>query len=114
MWVVSEHEDWVMKRGILSPPAGPIAFAPRATYRSEHVPSHDRGAHTRSPPREEVIVESLASAFSANHLVAASGSEQPIVDLHTTYPEWIVEILMGSSGVTIQRDREIAHEQPGH
>src|SRR5450631_779261 len=57
--MVSEHEDRVMKGRILSPPAGPIALAPWATYWAEHVPTHDGGTHTRFPLREEVVVKPL-------------------------------------------------------
>jgi hypothetical protein len=49
---VSKHEDRVVKGRFLSPPAGPLALAPGSTYRAEHVPAHDGGTHTRSPPRE--------------------------------------------------------------
>src|ERR1022692_382349 len=104
MRVVSEHEDRVMKGGILSPPAGPLALAPRATYWTEHVPTHDGGAHTRFPLREEVVVESLATAFSANHSTAAEGSEHPFVELGTANPERVAEVLVGAGGVTVERD----------
>jgi len=113
-WMVSEYEHRVVKRGILSPPAVPIGSAPRATNRSEHVPTHDGGAHTGFPPREEFVVEPLAPARLADHSIAASGGEQPVVELHATHPEWIVEILMGPSDVPIQGDRQIAHKQSRH
>src|ERR1039458_6937977 len=90
MRLVSEHEDRVMIGGVLSPPAGPLALVPRSTYRAEHVPTHDRGTHTRSPLREEVVVESLPSAFSADHLAAAAGGEHPFVQLTAPNPERIV------------------------
>ena len=111
MRLVSEHEDRMMKGRILSPPAGPLALAPGATYRPEHVPTHDGGTHTRFPLREEVIVESLTTAFSADHLTAAAGSEDPFVELSAPNTERMVEILVGPGGVTIERDREVAHEQ---
>ena len=77
---MSEHEDRVMKGGMFSPPAGPLAL-PTGHVSAEHVPAHDGGAHASLPLREEVIVESLATAFSADHLTAAAGSEHPSVEL---------------------------------
>ena len=44
----------------------------------------------------------------------AAGDEDPFVELHTSNPERIVEILVGPGGVTIKRDRVIAHEQSRH
>jgi hypothetical protein len=35
--LVSENEDRMSKGRLLSPPAGPLAVAPRSTYRTEHV-----------------------------------------------------------------------------
>jgi hypothetical protein len=66
--VVREHEDRVMKRGLCSPPAGPVAVASRPTDRTEHVPTHDGGANAGLPLRHEVVIYSMASAFPAGHL----------------------------------------------
>jgi hypothetical protein len=100
--VVSEHEDWVVKGGIFPPPTGPLARLPRATYRAEHVATHDGRTNTRLPLREEVVVESFATAFSPDHLIAAAGCEQPFVELEAPNPEWIVNILVRPGCVTIE------------
>ena len=101
---MSEHEHRVMKGGFLSPPTGPVALAPWATYRAKHVPTHDGGTHTRCPLREELVVESFTSAFFSNHLPAAPGGKDPFVELHAPYAERIVDILVGSGGVTVERN----------
>src|ERR1019366_1663295 len=109
-----ERLDRVMKGRILSPPAGPIALAPWATYWAEHVPTHDGGTHTRFPLREELVVEPFISAIIADHLTPAAGGEHPFVELTTPNPERIVEILVEPGGVTIERDREVTHQQSRH
>src|ERR1700722_6897339 len=78
--VVSEHEYRVVKGRILSPPADPLVLDPRPTYRAEHVPPHDGGAHARSPRREELVVEPLLSAVNADHLNPATGAEDPFLE----------------------------------
>ena len=100
--MVSEYEDRVMKGRFLSPPACPLTVIPRATYRTEHVATHDGGADTNFPPREELVVESLTAAFLTDHLIAAAGGEGPFGELATPYPERILEILMGCGGITIE------------
>ena len=107
---MSQDEDWMTKGRFLSPPAGPIALVPRATYRAEHVPTHDRCADTRSPFREELVVDPLISAFIADHLTPAASGEDPFVELSAADPQRMVEILVGSRGVTVERDRKVAHE----
>ena len=114
MRVVSEHEDRVMKGGLLSPPAGPLAIAPGSTYRPEHVPTHDGGAHTRSPLREVLVIDPRVAAVIADHLPSAAGGEDPFVELHAPETERMVEILVGPSGVPVERDREVSNEQSGH
>ncbi len=109
--MVREHKDRVMKWRLVPPPASPLALAPWAPYRAEHVPTHDGGTHTRSPFREEVVIESFTTAFSADHLIAAAGGEDPFVERGASYTERMVEILVGPGGVTIERDRKVAHEQ---
>jgi hypothetical protein len=100
--LVGEHEDRMTKGRLLPPPAGPLALAPRATYRAEHVPAHDGGTDTRPPLREELVVESFVSAVTVDHLSSAAGGEDPLVELHAPDPERMIEILVGSGGVTIE------------
>src|ERR1700722_10635322 len=100
-----------MKGRIISPPARPLTLAPGSTDRAEHVPTHDRRADTRFPLREEGVVEALTSAFSADHLAAAAGFEDPIVELGTPNPERILEILQRPRGVAIERNRVVTHKQ---
>src|SRR5580700_3298934 len=103
-----------MEGRIFSPPARPLAPCPRAADRAEHVPTHDGGTDTRCTLREEGVVEPLTSAFSADHLTAASGSEDPFMELGSPDPERIVEILVGPGAVAVERDRVVAHEQSRH
>jgi hypothetical protein len=114
MRLVSKHEHRVVEGGNLSPPAGPLALAPRSSDRAEHVPAHDGGAHARFPLREEVVVQSLSSTFSADHLTAAASGENPVMELGTSDTERMIEILVEPGGIAIERDREVADEQPRH
>jgi len=59
-------------------------------------------ADTNAPPREELVVESLTASFFTDHLIAAAGGEDPIVELGTPYPERILEILMECGAITIE------------
>src|ERR1700722_13894006 len=104
----------MMKGRILSPPARPLALVPRTTDRAEHVPTHDGGTDTGSSLREEGIVDPLITAFSADHLPAAAGSEDPFVESGSPNPEGILEVLVGPRAVAIERDRVVAHKQSGH
>src|SRR5207248_8925952 len=114
-WMVGEHEYRVMKRRIVAPPAFPVFVLPFAADRSEHVAAHDRRADASITSRNELIVEALlAGTLRTVDLTEGAGGKRPFVQSAAAHAERIVQALVRSRRVAVERDREVVHAQFWH
>src|SRR5437764_15225719 len=90
--VVCEHEDRSVVRGLVAPPAAPVAL-PRTANRPEHVASH----HVRAAWAEQQVA--CASVGVVQRLV-----EMPAMQLDTATAEGVLEALVRSCDKTVERN----------
>src|SRR6188768_2540549 len=104
--MVSEDEDGIVVRRIVSPPALP-RLVPRARAAAEHVPSHDGGAGAG----EDVLGERRAlvdlPAFLAMALAERLERDQPLVELLTAYAERLLRRLVPAGDKAVDRHRDV-------
>src|SRR5579859_5705192 len=112
--IVGEHEDRVMVRRVVSPPALPLVVAPRSADWTEHVAPYDRGADAGVAPCGELVVEPRGAAARAEHPLEGASGERPLVQPRATHAQRVVEILPGAGSVAVQRDREVVYAQLWH
>jgi len=107
--MVGEDEDRVMIGRIISPPAGPLLVRPPSAYRPEHVAAHDRCPDPGEASGDEVVVETVLATLLPLHLQARSGLEHPGMEVLAADAEGILQALIRSGPVAVQRDGEIGH-----
>src|ERR1044072_5903891 len=91
--VVREHEDGVVERRIVAPPAGPGILRPRPGLAAEHVAAHDRGARRRAP-----VLDDLLALVPLAPLGAVCGPprlelEGPLVQPHAADAQRVLDAL---------------------
>src|SRR5438477_526859 len=105
--MVCEDEDRMVERRIVAPPALPRIVLPRPGTAAEHVPAHDR----RARAAEDVLGEQCArvdlAAFSAVALAERLERHQPLVELLTANPERMLQALVGTGDIAIERHGDV-------
>ena len=101
-------------RRVVTPPTRPLLVAPRPTDRAEHVAAHDRRADALVALSHEPVIGAFVTAHLAEHLTGGAGAEHPLVQLGAADTESVVDVLGGSSPVSVERDREVVHAQLLH
>src|SRR5262245_871263 len=112
--VMRKHEDRDVIGGILAPPSLPTLIAPRAPHWPEHVTAHDPGANVLEATRGEVVVDAFSadlvtdqrSSEVRGRLLERRRAEDPIVQRHTSRSHGVVQVLVETGAVTIDRDSE--------
>src|SRR6185437_4459002 len=104
--MVSEDENGVMERRIVSPPALP-RLVPRSRAAAEHVPAHDG----RTGVAEDVLGERGArvdlAAFLAVALAERLERDQPVVELLAADPERLLWRLVRTGDEAVDRHRDV-------
>src|SRR6185437_9721430 len=104
--MVSEDENGVMERRIVSPPALP-RLVPRSRAAAEHVPAHDR----RAGAAEDVLGERGARVDLAAFLAVAPAERlervQPGVKILTADPERMLSRLVRAGDEAVDRHRDV-------
>ena len=113
-WVVGEYEDLMVIRRVVAPPALPALIGPWAPDRSEHVAAHDRGADAGIALHHETVVDALVALLLAKHSKPGACLENPFVEQRPSHSERIVDVLVRTGAVTVDRDREIVDPQLRH
>src|SRR5919106_5503276 len=113
--VMGQDEDGNVIGRVVPPPPLPFIVWPRPTDRSEHVPSEDPGADILEAPRGEVLVDA-GRALVATHDVALEcpRREEPLVELLPANAERIVDVLIRTCSVSVERDGEAFNSYLGH
>ena len=100
--VVGEHEDRVVERRVLAPPAVPARLAPRPRAAAEHIAAHDR--------RADVLERALHHRRARVHLAALlpvrpaprRERERPPVQMHPALPERLLDGRVGAGDEAVE------------
>src|SRR5688572_5561527 len=114
MRVVREHENWMVVRRVVPPPAPPVFVCPLPANRAEHVAAHDRRAESFIPTLGELIVEPRLAALLSGHLVPHLCCKHPVMDVLAAPAERLFAGLVRAGAVAIQRDREVMDSELRH
>src|SRR6185312_13147715 len=112
--VVGEDEHGNVIGRIRPPPALPAHVRPGATTRREHVSPEYPRTHVPESPRSEIVVHSRFTTFLSMHLPPGASRKEPPVQLLSADAERIVEALIGTRSVAVDRDREAVDPNCGH
>src|SRR5678815_3124235 len=99
-----EHRDAI--RGLVPPPALPALIRPRATHGAEHVAAEYPRADVRESPRRTVVVRTGFAVLVALHVLPRSGVDKPVEQLGTADAQRMLQILVRSGAVAVDRYRE--------
>jgi len=78
-----------------------------ATDRAEHVAPHDGGADAHVAAGDESVIEAPVATVLADHLATGAGCAHPFVQSCNHPPRAVVEILVWSGRVAVERDRKV-------
>src|SRR5947199_8769009 len=104
--MISEDEDGMVEGRIVSPPALP-RFVPGSRAAAEHVPAHDG----RAGAAEDLLGKRRArvdlAAFLAVALAERFERYQPLVELLTADSERMLQALVGTGDIAVQRHGDV-------
>jgi hypothetical protein len=103
--MVGEHEDRVVVGRILPPPPLPVFVPPLVPHRTEHVAAHHGGADAGEARGHRVVVDAGGAARLADHGPPGARLEHPLVQARTADTEWVLQILIGTGDVPVERHR---------
>jgi hypothetical protein len=104
--VVGEHEDRMLERRLVAPPAPP-GLVPRAGAAAEHPAAHDRGARVRDRLAQDLVVGVRLAAVPAVHLAEARQADGPLVELLAARAERLVGPGVGSRDIAVEGGRDV-------
>src|SRR5256885_1548743 len=112
--MVGEHEDGLVKRWVVSPPAVRVGVVlPGPFAAAEHTTPHHDGAGRAQRFRDELVVRSGLSAGEAVGLAPALERKDPLVQLVSPLAKRILECRARPGDVAVERDRnfrdDLAH-----
>src|SRR6476619_6837432 len=99
-----EHRDAI--RRLVTPPALPAVVRPSATHGAEHVAAEYPRADVRESPRRAVVVGTGFTALVALHVLPRPGVDKPVEQLGTADAQRMLQILVRSGAVAVDRYRE--------
>src|SRR5688572_4089518 len=114
MRVVREHENGMVVRRVVPPPAPPVFVCPLPANRAEHVAAHDRRAESFIPTLGELIVEPRLAALLSGHSAPHFCCEHPVVDILAAPAERLFAGLVRAGAVAIQGDGEVMDSELRH
>src|SRR6185437_5201431 len=113
--VVREYEHRRVVGRVVAPPAAPGFVGPRATHGPEHVAPEDPGADVCEAACREVIVDAGLAALGAQHaLRRGAGGEYPLEHREATHAQRVLEALVRSGPIAVDRQPEGLYAQFGH
>src|SRR6267143_6472551 len=120
--MVREHEDGHVVGRVVAPPSHPAVVGPGAARRREHVAAHDPGAEVVKAARGKVVVDTFSadlvtdqrSSEVAGHLLECLRAEHPLVQRHPPDAHRIVQSLVRTGAVAIDRDSKCVYSKPRH
>src|SRR5215471_12915349 len=112
---MGEHKDRRVVRRVRPPPSLPGIVLPVAPNRPKHVAPQDPGADIFERLQSKIVVDALAAAAFAVHLLECLGSHEPLVQFETANAQRIVQILAGPGAKSVDRngkrgDPDFAHD----
>src|SRR5580704_2853023 len=107
--MMSQHEDWRVKNGIVTPPAFPILVGPWAALWSELVTAHDFGSDTSSPVVGESLVGTVAAARISMHAAEKPGIQNRLKEPMSSMSEWLLERLSLTGTEAVERNSEVVN-----
>src|SRR6188474_1272338 len=101
--MMREHENGMVVRWILAPPADPgIVPLPGPGMTAEHVAPHDRGANARERLFYEVVAGVFLAARLPLHLVPEPEREEPLVEALAADSKRFLHALVGTGDEAVE------------
>src|SRR5215472_3726309 len=104
--MVRENEYGRVVRRVRAPPPFPAVVRPRTSNWPKHVATEDPRSDVREPPGGEVVVDSHGASVTPMYLLKGLGGAEPLVQRHAPDAQRIIEVLIGTSAVAVDRDRK--------
>lgn len=113
--VMGQDEDWSMIRRIVSPPAFPVSVRPFPTKGAEHVPPQNPGSDILKATGGEIIVNpGRAAVLAKQGLLKGASRDQPLVQFRAANAERMVEVLIRTGCVAVEREGEAINANSSH
>src|SRR5512143_1536444 len=106
---MGKHEYGGVVWGFLAPPALPAVVRPGAAHRAEHIAAKNPGADAGQSFCGHIVVDPGLATLLAVHLLPGTGVEDPVHEQGSSDPERVLQILVWSGTVAVQRDGEAVH-----
>lgn len=100
--VMGQDKDRRVVWRVIAPPAPPTVVRPGTSTCGEHIAAQDPGANILKPSSRELVIDTRAATFAAEHVLYGPGCECPLMQLDPTHAKRIFKALIGSGAVTIQ------------
>src|SRR5262249_18477072 len=94
---------------LLAPPASPALVRPRAAHRAEHVAAQNPSTDAGEALYRHLVIDARFAPFHAMHLAPHSRRDEPFHKLGAANTERILQVLIRSSSVAIDRDAKALH-----
>ena len=112
--MMREHEHVGVIRRRVAPPALPVVIGPVAANRAEHVAAEDPGADVLETTGHEIIVHAGGALTLSNHAPEGARVRHPFVEREAAAAKRVVEVLVRTRSIAVERDREGMDAKPGH
>jgi hypothetical protein len=112
--MMGQDEDLDVIGRIVSPPTLPLGVRPIPANGTEHVPPKNPGPDIAKATRREIVVNPGGTAIPGEHgLLEPAGRDQPLVQFLAADAERMVEVLIGTRSVSVEREGETFNANPG-
>src|SRR6185503_8749100 len=112
--VIGQNEHRTVVLRVVAPPSLPGVVRPGSANRAEHVAAEDPGADVVEAPPGEAVIDARVAALLSEHLADRASGQRPAVQPHAADAQWVVEALVGSSAIAVERNGEGVHAKFGH
>jgi hypothetical protein len=112
--MVGQDENWDVKWRVVTPPPLPCIVGPRSSDWAEHVSTHDPRSNIHYTARREIVIDPCRPAPAPVHLSKRTRCDEPIMERLTSNTEGVVWALVGTGGVTVERNGDVVNTKFGH
>lgn len=109
--MVSEDEDRVMERRLVTPPPFPRIRGPRSALRTKHIAAHDRRPSVLERLAQHVVVDAgLAAARIAVQRPKGFEGKHPLVEPGPALTKRVLQALIRPGDIAVERRGDLASE----
>ncbi len=113
--MMSEHKNWRMIDGVITPPTSPALIRPGTAHRPEHISAHNPGTDIVEAPRRKVVVDPGLSVFASEQVrLKGAGSERPSMKGPSANTKRVLQALVRTGAEAVNRNGKAFHTEFAH